>query len=52
MPNVHVGFAGSVADAFYLLDMLETNLKNNPDNILKGFFYLLFLNLGCIDYSK
>jgi len=43
LPNgVFCGFAGSVADAFYLFDGLETQLKKYPNQTLRG----------CIEYAK
>jgi ATP-dependent HslUV protease, peptidase subunit HslV len=43
LPNgVFCGFAGSVADAFYLFDGLETQLKKYPNQTLRA----------CVEYAK
>ena len=40
--TVYCGFAGSLADAFSLLDGLEASLKKHPDQTLRA----------CIEYAK
>ena len=40
--KVHVGFAGSVADAFYLLNSLEGYLEKYTQNPLKS----------CVEFSQ